>query len=65
MRIDRELLRLFVRDMRIRAVADETELTDEELVEEIANFLETTPRAIDLNYKKPKLFSNNKNQTDE
>jgi hypothetical protein len=56
MRVDRERLKIFIMNLRIREVADEEKLTDSELVEELAEYFETTPTAIDLEYKKPKPF---------
>jgi hypothetical protein len=56
MRVDREKLRIFIMNLRIREVADEERLTDSDLVEELAKYFESTPTAIDLEYKKPKPF---------
>jgi hypothetical protein len=52
MRIDRELLKLFIRDLRIREAADEVKLTDSEFAEELAKYLETNHKAIKNDYKK-------------
>ena len=56
MRIDRERLRLFITHLRINKAADEETLTDAELADEIATYLETNNNAVDLNYKRPKGF---------
>jgi hypothetical protein len=40
MRIDREKLELFIRDLRINEYADQTKLTDKELVAKIAEWFE-------------------------
>jgi hypothetical protein len=52
MRIDREKLKLFLRDIRITEYADEIKLTDNQLAEQIATYLETTPNAIIFPNKK-------------
>jgi hypothetical protein len=53
MRIDREKLKLFLRDIRITEYADEVKLTDNQLAEQIAVYLENTPNAIIVPSKKP------------
>lgn len=53
MRVDREKLKLFFRDIRITEYADEMKLTDSQLVEQIAIYFETKPDAITFSTKKP------------
>lgn len=56
MRVDRERLKLFIRDLRITEVADEFQLTDSQLVEQIALYFENEPKAINFGTKKGKGF---------
>ena len=64
MRIDRERLRLFITHLRINKAADEETLTDADLADEIATYLETNNNAVDLNYKRPKGFWEENNETE-
>ena len=47
MKINRKDLKWFMRNIRYHS--DGKELNDEELVEELANYMETNPRCVDLN----------------
>lgn len=63
MRVDREKLKLFIRDIRITEMADEMKLTDSQLAEQIAQYLETDPKAINFFNGKPKPFWEEDNET--
>jgi septum formation topological specificity factor MinE len=55
MRVDRDKLKLFIRDLRITEAADQVKLSDSELIEEIARYFENNTDAIHFSLKKPNL----------
>jgi len=51
MRVDRDKLKLFIRDLRITEAADQVKLSDSELIEEIARYFENNTDAIHFSLK--------------